>query len=623
MKTYIFTLIILLALGIQPALSQTDKQTDSQLAFEYYRNKEFDKAAVLYEKLYNKSHSRIYFSYYIRCLTELKEFKEAEKKIKRQLRGRNPDLTLYVELGNVYKLQNEKEKAEKTYQDAIKELPGNRNVIIQLANAFVSKREFEYAEQVYMKGRRKLGNTYFFHLELATVYTYQREYQKMINEYLELLDKDPDYLERVQNQLQYYIVEEGDDALRNLLRTNLLRRIQGNYDNISKTIYSELLIWLYIQEKNFKAALMQVKALDRRNNEDGQRLIELGKLAASNKAYDIAFDSYQYVIDKGKNSRYYALAKFGLLDVLYQKVLLGDINTTEEIEDLEKNYLSTINEFGRNQRTIGLLRDLAHLQAFYLDRAKEAIELLENTITIRGASPNFIAECKLELGDILILTGDIWEATLIYAEVEKVHKHSPIGHEAKFRKAKLAYYTGNFKWAQAQLDVLKASTSKLIANDALELSMLINDNTVLDTTETALQMYANAELLILQNKDSLALLTFDSIINNFKTHSLLDEILYKKATISKKHGNYQKAAGYWLKVVDDFGYDILADNALFELAKLYDWNLDDKQKAMEYYKRMLTDFPGSIYVVESRKRFRFLREKYGKTDQQKIKGFGD
>src|SRR5207237_519209 len=130
----------------------------------------------------------------------------------------------------------------------------------------------------------------------------------------------------------------------------------------------------------------------------------------------------------------------------------------------------------------------------YLNKTNEANDLLEETIALPQLSLQLQAECKLELGDILLMTGDIWEASLRYSQVEKSFKHDEIGNEAKFRNAKISYYTGDFKWAQAQLDVLKGATAKLIANDAMDLGLLISDALAIDTNEAPLCIFARADL---------------------------------------------------------------------------------------------------------------------------------
>jgi len=599
----ILALLLFGLLLVTLTYSQPPTANESQLAFQYYQNKEYDKAIELFRKLYENSNSKVYFGYYINCLIELKDYKNAEKIIRKQLKGSNVDVTYFVDLGYLYKAQNDLTRAQQQYEEALEKVIPTQTEINKLANAFTNKREYDYAEKVYLYGRKQLAPVYSFHLELANLYTGQRNYPKMIEEYLDYLNNNDNELTSVQDRLQYYVVNITDEDFHKLLKTNLLKRIQSITD---KPVYTELLIWVYIQEKNFEQALFQAKALDRRNNEPGNRIIELGQLASANSDFEIALKAYQYVIDKGKENTLYMIAKFGMLDVLYEKVLLNQIRDQLSITNLEQNYLETIKEMGE-KNAVPLIKKLAHIQAFYLNKAADAILLLENALKIPRLTPDLLAECKLELGDILLLNGDIWEATLIYAQVEKQQENTPIGHEAKFRKAKLAYYAGNFKWAQAQLDILKASTSKLISNDALDLSLLISENTGLDSTETALRMYAAAELLFMQNKDSMGMQTLDSISERFVGHPLSDEIIFKKAKFAEKRNEYEKACELYLKVVDSYSWDILADDALFAVAQIYELSIKDIEKAMTYYKRLLTDYAGSIFVVEARKRYRTLR----------------
>ncbi len=601
MKKKIINILILLFAIWSVGVSQK-QSTDSQLALQYYRNKEFRKAGDIYERLFAKTHSKIYFDYYLDCLKELEDYSKAEKVIKKQIRKQPEDLTHYVEYGILFRLQNEKDKAIAQFTKGMDKIGKNEMQIMNLANAFLAEREFGFAEQTYLKGRKKTVNK--FYLQLARVYSYQHEYEKMTHEYINYLDENPSQIGRVEARLQSLVVNDIDDNLRKILKKNLLREIQKKPD---KAVFPELLIWLYIQEKEFESALVQAKALDRRRNEEGRRLIELAKTAAKNGFYSTAISGFEYVIDLGKSKKFYFKARFGLLDALYKKAVSGDLGSKEEMLNLEANYQKAIDEFGKSKQTIQILKDLAHLQAFYLDKAEQAKELLENAIKLRGISQNMLAECKLELGDILLLQNQIWDATLIYAEVEQAFKHNPLGHEAKFRAAKLAYYNGDFLYAQAQLDILKASTSKLIANDALELSLLISDNTALDTSTTALKMFADTQLLVLQNKDSLAINKLDSILQFFAGHSLSDDIYFCKAKIMRKHRNFKEEVKYLTTLIENYGYDILADNATFRLAEIYQHEFDDKEKAMELYKKILIDFQGSILVTEARKRFRALR----------------
>jgi tetratricopeptide (TPR) repeat protein len=577
--------------------------TDLQLAQQFYDNKEFDKALDYYEKLYNKVSSEEFYSPYLNCLLELKEFKTAEKVIKKQIK-RNPERPdLFIDLGTVYERAEDSGKAKNTWELAIKSIKHDDQVFI-VAKAFIAIKQYDYAILTYLRGRKMSENDYPFSFELADVYAIKGDKMAMINEYLDVLESQDSYIQSVQNALQTSFGNEADAKQNELLKAELLKRIAKNPD---KTILSELLIWMQIQQKDFEGAFVQAKALDKRKKEDGNRIMNLAKLCTQNESYDVAVKAYQYVISKGVDNFFYANARMELLDVSYQKIVLKGNYNLIDLTDLEKNYQITITELGKSANTAPLLKKLAHLQAFYLNKPDGAIALLEEAIALPQLALPIQAECKLELADILLMTGDIWEASLRYSQVEKSFKYDAIGQEAKFRNARISYYTGDFMWAQAQLDVLKGATAKLIANDAMDLSLLISDALAIDTNIAPLMIFSRADLLAFQNKDEQAKITLDSINTLFPNHALADDILYRKAQIELKHARYTEAAAYYDTIVKNYGDDILGDDALFKLAGLNENQFKNLDKAKELYQQLLIKYPGSLYVVEARKRFRKLR----------------
>ncbi|MEA3446656.1 MAG: tetratricopeptide repeat protein [Bacteroidota bacterium] len=598
-------IILILMLGLLVSGFAQPKFNDSKLAHEYYRNKEFDKAIVIFKYMYENSRSgQSYYSMYLRCLSELQEYDLAEKVIKKEIRKNAKELSNLVELGYIYEMQGDVKKAEDKYNQAIKNMSDNRNQVIRLASSFRSKRKYTYAKEVLLNGRSLLHDNTLFRNDLANVYLMEREYVAMIDEYLNWMQDNPNNLKYVKNRLKSAMYIDVDDDVYNMIKDGLVKRIQANPNII---IYNELLIWLYIQKKEFKKAFYQARAIDKRKQEDGKRIMSLGNMAKSNDELDVAAEIFEYVAAKGKSSPNYFQAKTALLGVSYQLYIRQNNTGAAEMGELEILFQDVIDDFGNGPETAGLMLDLAHIRAFYLDKTSEAKKSIQKIIEMKGVKRDLLQISKLELADILLFDGEIWEAALLFGQVEKDNEENPIGHEAKFRKARLAYYAGDFMWAQAQLDVLKASTSKLIANDAFHLASLINDNTALDTSETAMMMFARADLLIYQNKNKIALATFDSLMKAFPYHSLSDEIVYKKGEIALNNKNYELAIENFKLVVDVYGNDILGDNALFQLASITDFNQNEPEQAMEYYKKLITEYPGSIFVVEARKRYRYLR----------------
>jgi tetratricopeptide (TPR) repeat protein len=600
---YIKYILFFFSFLFSTAIGFAQPSTDEQLAIQFYQNKEFDKALDYYEKLYNKKSPQLYYTPYLNCLLETKDFKKAEKIVKKQIKQNPEQLNLQVDLGTVYTKSDEPEKAKSAWNQTIKLIKEDEQVFT-VANSFNAIRQFDYSIAAYLKGRKISQTNYPYSFELAEIYKTKGDKLAMINELLDALEINESYIQSVQNALQTSFGNDTDSKQNELLKTELLKRIAKNSD---KTILSELLIWMQIQQKDWEGAFIQAKALDKRKKEEGNRVMALAQLFAQNEAYEIAIKAYNFVIAKGPDVYYYSNARMELLNVSYLKIVSKGNYTSADLIELEKNYNVTITELGKSASTAPLLKNLAHLQAFYLNKSTDAITLLEETIAMPQLSAPTQADCKLELADILLMTGNVWDASLLYSQVEKANKYDIVGQEAKFRNARISYYTGDFGWAQAQLDVLKGSTSKLIANDAMELSLVISDALAEDTTTTPLEIVARGDLLAFQNKDELAKLTYDSVNTLFPNNVLCNRILYKKAQLELKRGKYAEAIVFYEELLKKNSEDIYADDALFKLADINENQLKNNDKAKELYQQLLEKYPGSLYVVEARKRFRKLR----------------
>jgi TolA-binding protein len=590
---------------ITPTMQQKQQEQETEkLAFQYYGNKEYEKAIDLFEQLYEKDHTYHHYTYYLYCLTALNRFSEAEKLVRGKIKDEPASYRYEVDLGYIYLLTDKPEKATKIFDEVIGKIKPNKANINEVANAFTSRQLYDYAIKTYIHGRELMQYQESFSHELARMYEMSGNYNSMIEEYLDLLERDPTQLDLVQNRLQNLLDRDIDNKISEQLRQALLKRNQKNPDNRD---YGEMLLWLSVQQKDFEFALIQAKSIDTRFNDGGMLIFSVATLCVSNHEYDVAIDAFNNLVKRGPSNPFYTESLTGMLQAKFLKISEGYEFSAKDLEILGQEYLKALSELGRNARTLGLMKDLAHLEAFYLDRMDEAETLLEEALEIPAAEDKMKASIKLELGDIYLFTGEVWDASLLYSQVEKAFKNDPIGHEAKFRNAKLSYYIGEFNWAKAQLDVLKAATSKLIANDAMELSLLISDNIDPDSTYTGLSYYSRADLLRYRGQDSLALMTLDSIKMLGLYHSLDDEVLYSKAGIYKREKKYLMADTLFAEIVDHYAEDILADNALFARAELQAGALNNKAKAMELYEKLMIDYPGSLFATEARKRFRQLR----------------
>ncbi len=588
------------------------QNNEARLADYYFQNGELEKAVSLYEKLYQQNTGDYYFERYVSCLMDLSRFEECEKILQKQIKKEPNKVTLYVNYGKLMEKQGQEQKGAEQFKKAIEKLPADRFMVDNLAMTFNGMTRYDLALQTYERGGQLLKNKNMFAFNLAELYRRKDDNPKMIEAYLNALQDNPAYLPSVEAMLLRYAT---NDAEQQELQTQLYARIQ---EDPKMTVFPELLSWQFLQKKDYKNAFRQLKSVDRLNDEDGNRVFNLALVAENDKDYEAALEGYTYIItDKGKGSPFFIEAKRNLLACKRKKLTEGYAFTVEELRMVEQEYVSFLDETGRNNRTATIIAELADLEAFYLKDLDKATKLLDELINLPLIDKKTQSQAKISLGDFYLMRGERWEATLLYSQVDKAYKDDVLGHEARFKNAKLSYYFSDFDWAKAQFNVLKSSTSKLISNDAIDMDVFIMENTGLDSTTEALSYYAAAELLVLQNRFDEAFVKLDSLRRQFPDHTIEDDIYYLKAQVYKKQRQFDKAVEMYEKIIANYKEDIRADNSMFEMATLYEGPLKNKEKAKELYEKLFNDFSGSTLAVEARKRFRILRgDKLGRDDQQ-------
>lgn len=594
-------LILIFTLFAVTICLHAQDSNDLQLARQYSQNGEFQKAADIYQRLYRQDNETYFFAY-AESLINLKKLDEAEGIAKKIVRKHPEEPQYAILLGKIYNEQGHREKAAAVYEDLLKKLPANQAAISGLATQFYQAENTEFAIKILLKGRDMLHNPQMFGMELISLYRLKRDKAAITDEYLNVLSVNPIYINQAQNAFAALYEGEADY---DMLRAALLKRIQKDPQQV---VFTSLLTWQYLQQKQYDQALNQALALNRRQtNSNGSDIFELCQTLVANGAYDTAIRGYEYLITKNtKTDDLYIPTKIELVNAKNLKITSGKY-VQVDLLGLEKDYTDLIAEFGKNAGTAFAMQKLANLQAFKLHKLNEAQKLLEEAVSIVALRPQTMASCKLDLGDIYLMNNQPWEATLTYSQVEKAYAGTPMAQEANYRNAKLSYYTGDFKWAKNQLKVLKAATSQLIANDALNLSLLIGDNLVADTAGKALKMYARADLQIFKEEPEKALITLDSIDKKYPNHALADDILMAKARILIQQKNYAAAVVPLKQIVAEHQYDLWADDAVYMLGTIYEEQLNDKETAKSYYQKIITDYPGSIWIGDARKHFRILR----------------
>ena len=577
-------------------------QQDRQLADQYFNNGEYEKALKLYDGLAKDQPTvEYYFSRSVDCYVKLLQFDKAIEVIEKQIKRDAKKPQHYATLGGVYLKQNKLDLAGVQFEKAIERLTADRGLVYQIASQFVQLGELDFALRTYERGADLMKDRTSFATQMGDLYMQRDNIPKMIVVYLDAIKDNANMLSGIQATLQRQMTED----IGNELQTQLLQRINDEPKNAA---WPDLLAWLYMQRRDYRNAFRQLKSLDRMLSEDGSRVYAMADIAFQAQDWDAAITGFEYIAtEKGSESPYFYESKHQLLTARRNKVVNGFSYTPADLVILESNYRSFIAEIGLNRNSAPIIADLARLYGRYMNNLDSAIALLNTVVAIPGIDRNLKAQSKLDLGDFYLIADDPWEATLLYAQVDKEFKDDALGQEARYRNARLSYFKGDFEWARTQFDVLKSGTSKLISNDAIDMSVFIMDNTGTDSITEPLELFAAAELLLFQNKFDAVLSKLQDIRTVYPKHNLADDVLYLEAQMYDQRRMYVEAARTYLALAEQYKESIRADNSLYRTAELYDGPLADKTKARELYEKIFTEYAPSTFAVEARRRYRIMR----------------
>jgi predicted Zn-dependent protease len=589
--------ILIALLFVNAALAQNNALSHAR---SFVEKKDYQKALDLYNRLYKQTPTDIdVYNDYFELLIVTKDYKQAEKLAEEQKAIRHNYPLPFVDLGRVYLLQGKEKKATEQFEQSLAFINGDDILTRQMANKLIEMGRDDYAIRAYERGRELLRVPFMYTGPLSRMYAKKGLIEKAIDVMLEgytgfYMNNPAMNVEDTKASLLEIL---GTDPKKlQLAQKALVKKINERPEN---DYYAELLTWLYTQKDDWEGAMMQIVALDERNKEEGKRIIVFAQYAVKNEHYETGIKAYDEVITNEKDSAYQVIAKTEKIAVLFLQLQNNPAYTKENVTALSKQYEQLFTELPQCY-AFSTVKDYAKLEARYNDNPQKGITLLEKALEQTSVTKQFIGECKLQLGDYKILVGKVWEASLLYSQVDKAFREDMLGEEARFRNAKLSYYNGDFDWAQSQLTVLKASTSELIANDALYLSILITENVTGDSNLAPINRFAYADLLLFQNKDKEAETLLDSIAANFPEHPLIDDILMQKARLSIKHRAYDKAITYLASIHDKYGTDVLGDDAVFTTAELYRKYLNKPDEAKKYYEKLVLEYPGSTYIQTAR-----------------------
>lgn len=568
---------------------------NEQLAQNYFDKGDFEKAKISYEELLiSQSGNGNYFQKVIDCYQQLRQYTLAEKSIQDRLNKYN-QASLLVELGYNYQLQKNEIDAKKYYDLALGRIKKNPNEVYGVAATFERKALVNYALQSYELAI-VLEPNFNFNYQMAMLYGQMGNTEMMIEKFLTEAYANPQNSIMIQNQLSRFMTEDANLTFNEILRKALLIRAQKNQD----VFWNEYLSWFYVQQKEYGKAFIQEKAIYKRNPETFSNIVNLAQLAKEENELETAKEILTFVLENTKDLELLIQAHTFLIQMRIEAAKEVDYKAIET--DLEL----VVKEFGISPYSLSLQILQSHFLTFNLKRPEQGKIILKNALEL-PLSEYEKADIKMELADILLFEEKFNQALIYYSQIEEDLKNDVIGHEASLKAAKTSYFKTDFEWAQKQFAALKSASSQLIANDALEYFLLINDNTVADSTQTALKRFAHADYLLYQNKTTEALAEFQSILNSFKGKGIESITLFRLGKVYEKQGNFLSALSQYQEIIKHHSDGIYIDEAYYFSAEIYNKQIKDIEKAKSLYEQIIFHHEDSIYFTDSRKKYRQLR----------------
>lgn len=566
-----------------------------QLAQNYYDRGDFEKALLNYEEL-SKAQVRngFLFQRYIECLQQLSQYDKAQKLIKDRMET-YPQPNLLVEMGHNYQLQKNTSQATAFYEKAIETIKQNPSNVYAVATLFERRVLLEYALKAYETAASQMP-TMSFNYQMGMIYGQLGNTTLMIEKLLTEAQSNPQNSIMVQNQLMRFMQEDTTDGFGQTLKKALLLRAQKNQD----VFWNEYLSWFFAQQKEYGKSFIQEKSIYKRNPESFYNIVSLAQLAIEDDQTETAAEILNFVIENANDIELKIESHTSLLNIMIQKSTPADYS---KILATFENLLVT---FGSGANTMPLQILQAQFLTFRTGNPEKSRAILNNCLTL-PIDKYQEATIKMQLADVFLFEEKFNQAQILYTQIQDDLSQDEIGNEASLKAAKTSYYKGDFEWALQQFKALKSASSQLIANDALEIYLLINDNKNSDSTFVSLKKFAKGDYQLYQKKPNDALALFQSILNENKGDDIEPAALIRLGKIYESKNDYAQALIQYEAIINNHKEAIYTDEALFYAGEIYLNKLNQADKAKPLFEKIIFEHQDSIFFVNARNKFRKIR----------------
>lgn len=579
----------------QEARRQAMERQQLRQAQSYQRTNQHQNAILVLRALYANNPGNVqYYQELLESYLQLSMTDEALQLIQQQKTAASPHFRYDIDYGQVLIKEGKKEEALRLWEKTIKANSNDIGAYTMVAGVLSANRMYEEAADIYKRAYANHPDKIYLLKALADFYQTRMQYYRSLEYYLEYLRKDPNnYQTVIQQVLSFDLEEPQADSLNQLLAKEIQK-----YPDIPEL---QLVSAKFFQKYQRFNESLQIYSKLENDNSQGKYFIEFARAVQADSLYRLALDAYNNLITRFPQSRYLLAAYLGAakcnLEIAREKNDAGyarqAIDMIRKVKDTYPNHPEIAN--------LSLLEGDIYRQYFFdIDRA---IEIYRQVSGEFAKDIEIRERAYLNAGECYIIRGDMAEAVSFLNKVNTSRDQT----RAQFFLAKIDFYQGNFSEAREHLNriIQTEGLSGSITNDALDLLTLLG---FAQTAPEALKLYAEADLLLFQQKKSEAVNRLQSALEKPAPPHFRSKMIFEAARLSAEIGEYAEALEYCNRVLENQSLALYGDEALFMMANIVDYQLKDMPSAFSLYDRLLTDFPESQFAISARERLKEIRE---------------
>lgn len=600
--TALFFVTLLILFGNTRVYSQ-QRMDKYQLAITYEQQGDHRNASRIFQELYAEHPEQYrYFQGVARTLTALQRYIELMPLIEVELAKKSNIELLCLASQNAKKAQLFS-KSLQFFEQSIEQVSQlsndfeKDNAIRLIAQTQGDISSFDNAIQTYIKGRSIISdgqNSYAD--ELSMLYVQVGNVELGIQEIAKAFKKQQQY-GLIQGRIAALLIDERSKSY-----------IDKELSSLSKNDYafSRVYVWFLREIKDFDKALQQALTIDSGLGLQGREILDFADITLRDGQIQIALKAFGNVIDRGKNNPHFSQALYGYakaLDLRLQMTQVKKNISPSEIESIINRYRDIIAQSPKGQFAAECLYRIGKLQSEYskdISGAKKTFTEVCEQYTQYPIS----ASASNELLSIAVSENEIKEAFMLAKRTYKGYaKSNPKeSDKAGFTLAELFFYGGEIDSCKELLVALAGKTESDIANDALELSLFLEQH---KQFTAGIILWGKAILKEKQFDIEGAIALYEEIISKTNGTDLAEQAQLKiceaYSTIDK-----ERALKEGEKFIATYPESINTDRILFLIGEIY-ISQSKTNEAIASLTDILVRFPNSRYVRKSRELIRTLR----------------